>query len=75
MRNPIIDHDPNERPRRKPFGWIWWPAWAMLALLWYGQWYFDGVHWGEIGLGFMSGAFLALWCVDMTISAGRGRDL
>lgn len=69
-----IDHDPHEPPRRVG-GWIWWPAWAIVVLLWIGQSYFDGIEIHNLALGGLTGIILAAWAGDMTIRAGRAKDL
>lgn len=61
----IIEHDPNETPRRRsPL--IYWVAWLMIVLLWVGQWYFDGLDWEQILLGFITGAMITAWAIEIT---------
>lgn len=57
-----IDHNPNEK--RQPW-WLWWVAWAFVALLWLGQWYTDGFEWDNIMLGIGTGVLLASWAIDI----------
>ena len=71
----IIDHDPNERPRRKMDKVIWGVGFLVLAFLWGSQWHFDGFEWGQIGLGFITGVFFAYFIVDWHIAQGRSNEL
>lgn len=57
-----IDHNPYEK---RPTNRIWWAAWTIVALLWFGQWY-SGFDWPQIMLGVGTGAILAAWAIEIT---------
>lgn len=58
-----IEHNPHERRMANR---IWWAAWAIVAVMWSGQWYVDGFDWGQIALGAFTGMILAAWAIDIT---------
>ncbi|MGU3399142.1 hypothetical protein ACLBWS_05275 [Brucellaceae bacterium D45D] len=60
-----IDHDPEEpKIDRSPFPW--WLLWSIIAVLWFGQWYFSGFDMVQICLGLGTGASLAGWAIEKT---------
>ncbi len=60
-----IEHDPNE-PKIDRSMKIYWIAAIVLALLWIGQWYFDGFDWEQIMLGLGTGILLTAWAIDVS---------
>lgn len=62
----IIEHDPNETPRKREPAWVWWAGLTVIALLWFGQWYFDGLDWEQIALGLFTGTMLTAWAIEIT---------
>ena len=61
-----IEHDPNEPPRDTTGTWIYWAAFAVLAVLWIGFLSTDALHWSSFCLGTASGMFLAIWAIAIT---------
>lgn len=60
-----IEHDPNEpKIDRTPFKW--WPAWLVVALIWFGEWYYGYFDWGQIILGLGTGVMLTAWAIETT---------
>jgi hypothetical protein len=66
----IIDHDPNETPEKPHWFWdppgLWWSGWAIIALLWVGEWYSNELNWRSIALGIITGGGLATWAAEIT---------
>ncbi len=61
----IIDHDPNETPR-KPERVIYWLGAAIVILLWICEWYFHGFSWRPIALGLFTGAMVTAIAIEIT---------
>lgn len=64
----IIEHDPDELPRKKSWYWdrgIYLIAWGGLALLWIMQ-IKDGFNWEQIALGFGTGAIFIATAIEIT---------
>jgi len=64
---PVIDHDPDERPRKQfGDGWLWWACWLMVALIWTGYLYFHGIDWYSVVVGAVTGGMFIAWSIDIT---------
>lgn len=62
----------HEQPKRES-SWIWWAGWCVVALAWAHQFYFgSSSNWYQIGLGFITGAMLATWAIDITGNKAPG---
>lgn len=56
-----IEHNPNEK--RQPW-WLWWVAWAFVAMVWAGYVLHNTVDWWAISVGGLSGLMLVAWVAD-----------
>lgn len=63
---PVIDHDPNEKPKEFGDGWLLWACFAGLALLWVWFFVFEMPHWVSVGMGFLTGGYLVAWATEVT---------
>lgn len=66
----IIEHDPDEIPRKRSWYWdrggIYWVGLGLVALAWAGQLYFSATDWYQIALGFFTGGMLATYAMCIT---------
>jgi hypothetical protein len=62
---PVINHDPHEPPRdtsKSP-----WLIVAIIgALMWLWLWYFEEIHWLQVGVGFFTGMMFMAWGIEVT---------
>ena len=62
---PIIDHDPNETPKKRDE--LWWLiplGVAVAALMWAWLFKFENPHWPSLGVGGFTGFVYAIWISD-----------
>lgn len=62
----LIEHDPEEPPRDRTGYAVYWANFALLALFWTGTLMLDILNWGTVALGVWTGAFIAIWSIDIT---------
>ena len=62
MKQPVIEHNPNEQ--RQPW-WLWWVAWAFVGVLWAGTLIAGNVVWHQVLLGVGTGVLLVSWVADI----------
>ena len=61
-----IEHDPEEPPRDRTGNLIYWVNFLMLAGLWVVTTQISAPTWGTVFLGIWTGAFIAIWSIEMT---------
>jgi hypothetical protein len=60
-----IEHDPDEKPRKKDE--LWWLnplAAAVVGLLWIWFFVYENPHWVSVGIGAFTGMMYAFWACE-----------